>query len=60
MSVEAAVAQPWHKYTGTFGRNISLEYYGASAPAEELFEKFGFTAQAVVEAAQESLAAARG
>ncbi len=60
VSVEAAVAQPWHKYTGTFGRNISLEYYGASAPAEELFEKFGFTAQAVVEAAQESLAAARG
>ena len=54
------MAQPWHKYTGTFGRNISLEYYGASAPAEELFEKFGFTAQAVVEAAQESLAAARG
>ena len=60
VSVEAAVAQPWHKYTGTFGRNISLEHYGASAPAEELFEKFGFTAQAVVEAAQESLAAARG
>lgn len=59
VSVEAAVAQPWHKYTGTFGRNISLEHYGASAPAEELFEKFGFTAQAVVEAAQESLAAAR-
>ncbi|MEX3505894.1 transketolase [Corynebacterium sp. LK2590] len=59
VSVEAAVAQPWHKYTGTFGRNISLEHYGASAPAEELFKKFGFTAQAVVEAAQESLAAAR-
>ncbi|WP_290226308.1 transketolase [Corynebacterium confusum] len=59
VSVEAAVAQPWHKYTGTFGRNISLEHYGASAPAEELFEKFGFTAQAVVEAAQQSLAAAR-
>lgn len=58
VSVEAAVAMPWFKYTGTFGRNVSLEHFGASAPAEELFEKFGFTADAVVTAAQESLAAA--
>ena len=58
VSIEAAVAMPWFKYTGTFGRNVSLEHFGASAPAEELFEKFGFTADAVVTAAQESLAAA--
>ena len=49
---------PWHKYTGSFGRSISIEHYGASAPAGELFEKFGFTTAAVVKAAQESLAAA--
>lgn len=58
VSIEAGIAMPWHKYTGSFGRNISIEHYGASAPAGELFEKFGFTTAAVVEAAQESLAAA--
>ena len=57
VSVEAGIAMPWHKYTGSFGRNISIELYGASAPAAELFEKLGFTTAAVVEAAQESLAA---
>ncbi|MDN8633169.1 transketolase [Corynebacterium kefirresidentii] len=58
VSIEAGIAMSWHKYTGSFGRSISIEHYGASAPAGELFEKFGFTTAAVVEAAQESLAAA--
>lgn len=58
VSVEAGIAMPWQKYTGSFGRNISIELYGASAPAAELFEKLGFTTAAVVEAAQESLDAA--
>lgn len=58
VSIEAGIAMPWHKYTGSFGRSISIEHYGASAPAGELFEKFGFTTAAVVKAAQESLAAA--
>ena len=59
VSIEAGIAMPWHKYTGSFGRTISIEHYGASAPAGELFENFGFTPAAVVEAAQESLAAAK-
>ena len=59
VSIEAGIAMPWHKYTGSFGRTISIEHYGASAPAGELFEKFGFTPAAIVEAAQESLAAAK-
>ncbi|PIS60144.1 transketolase [Corynebacterium striatum] len=59
VSVEAALAIPWHKYTGTFGRNVSLEHFGASAPAEELFEKFGFTTAAVVDAARESITASK-
>ena len=59
VSIEAGIAMPWHKYTGSFGRTISIEHYGASAPAGELFEKFGFTTAAVVEAARESLAAAK-
>lgn len=56
VSVEAGLAMSWHKYTGTFGRNVSLEHYGASAPGDELFEKFGFTAAAVADAARESIA----
>ena len=59
VSVEAGVSMPWHKYTGTFGRTVSLEHFGASAPAAELFEKFGFTAEAVADAARESLTAAQ-
>ncbi|WIM68888.1 transketolase [Corynebacterium breve] len=59
VSVEAAVAMPWHQFTGTFGRNVSLEHFGASAAGEELFERFGFTVDAVVDAAKESVAVLR-
>lgn len=55
VSVEAGVSQPWHKYTGTFGRTVSLEHFGASAPAGTLFEQFGFTAEAVADAARAAL-----
>ncbi|MDY3127688.1 MAG: transketolase [Corynebacterium sp.] len=59
VSVEAGIAQPWYKYLGTYGRPVSIEHYGASAPANELFERFGFTADNVVEISKESLAAAQ-
>ncbi|HIY23900.1 MAG TPA: transketolase, partial [Candidatus Brachybacterium merdigallinarum] len=58
VTVEAGIAMPWHRFLGTHGRAVSLEHYGASADAKTLFREFGFTAEAVVEAAQESLAAA--
>ncbi|WP_422117471.1 transketolase [Brachybacterium sp. UNK5269] len=58
VSVEAGIAMPWHRFLGTHGRAVSLEHYGASADAGTLFEKFGFTAEAVVEAARDSIAAA--
>ncbi|MGO1422561.1 MAG: transketolase [Brachybacterium sp.] len=57
VSVEAGIAMPWHRFLGTHGRAVSLEHYGASADAKTLFREFGFTAEAVVEAAKESLAA---
>ena len=59
VSIEAGVSMPWHKYTSSFGRTVSLEHFGASAPAGELFEKFGFTAEAVVDAARDALGAAQ-
>jgi transketolase len=51
------VAQGWWKYLGTHGRPVSLEHFGASADAGTLFREFGFTADAVVAAARDSLAA---
>ncbi|RNE49192.1 transketolase [Corynebacterium alimapuense] len=59
VSVEAGIAMPWHRWTGTQGRNVSLEHFGASAPYQKLFEEFGITAEAVVAAAHDSIAAAR-
>ncbi|HEY5033244.1 MAG TPA: transketolase [Actinomycetes bacterium] len=60
VSVEAGLALTWHRFVGDFGRCVSLEHFGASAAAETLFREFGFTVDAVVAAARESLAAADG
>ena len=60
VSVEAGIALSWHKIVGDAGRSVSIEHYGASADAETLFREFGFTPEAVVAAAHESIAAARG
>ena len=60
VSVEAGIALSWHKLVGDAGRSVSIEHYGASADAETLFREFGFTPEAVVAAAHESIAAARG
>jgi transketolase len=59
VSVEAAVAMGWHDLVGDAGRCVSIEHYGASADAKTLFREFGFTPEAVVKAAKDSLGAAR-
>ncbi|MGW4523530.1 transketolase [Amycolatopsis sp. NPDC004378] len=56
VSVEAGIAQSWHRFTGDAGVNVSIEHFGASADAATLFREFGFTAEAVVEAARRSIA----
>ncbi len=48
LAIEAGVAQGWHKYVGNQGKIMSIERFGASAPAGVLAEKFGFTVDAVV------------
>jgi len=58
VSVEAGIAQPWHRFTGDIGENISIEHFGASADYQTLFREFGFTTENVVAAAQRSLAKA--
>lgn len=51
VSIEAASSFGWQKYTGLDGANVSLDTFGASAPAGKLFELFGFTVQNVVDTA---------
>ncbi|MEV7276365.1 transketolase [Streptomyces sp. NPDC093111] len=58
VAVEAGIGLTWHKYVGDAGRIVSLEHFGASADAKVLFREFGFTPEAIVAAARESLAAA--
>jgi len=59
VSVEAGVAQGWRDVVGDAGRIVSIDHYGASADAATLFKEFGFTAEAVVQAATESMAATK-
>ncbi len=56
VAVEAGIAQCWHKVVGDTGEIISIEHYGASADAKTLFREFGFTPEAVVAAAERSVA----
>ncbi len=59
VSVEAGVAMGWHDVVGDSGRCVSIEHFGASADAATLFREFGFTPEAVVKAAKDSLSAAK-
>ncbi|MDE2445909.1 MAG: transketolase, partial [Alphaproteobacteria bacterium] len=51
IAVEAGVRTGWDRFIGTEGHFIGMTGFGASAPAEVLYEKFGITAKAVVKAA---------
>ncbi len=55
LAVEMGIAQGWERWVGTDGKIVCMHGYGASAPAKVLFEKFGFTVQAVLDAAHEML-----
>lgn len=48
VAVEAGSSFGWHKYVGLDGSVISIDGFGASAPANLLFEKFNFTVEHVV------------
>ena len=53
VAVEAGSPQGWHRYVGDAGQVVGLNHFGASAPAQTLSEKFGLTAERVVEKALE-------
>ena len=52
ISVEALSSFGWGKYVGLKGASLSMDSFGASAPAKELFEHFGFTTEKLLELAK--------
>jgi transketolase len=48
VSIEAGTTLGWERYVGSRGLAIGLDRFGASAPAEDLFKRFGFTAEGIV------------
>ncbi|MCH2159511.1 MAG: transketolase [Oleiphilaceae bacterium] len=55
VAVEAGIADYWYKYVGLDGRIVGMETFGESAPANQLFEEFGFTVENVLNVAEELL-----
>ena len=51
VAIEAGSSFGWHKYTGFEGKIISIDTFGASAPANLLFKKFNLTVDNVVNTA---------
>ncbi len=57
LAVEAGVGHYWFPFVGDRGRIIAMESFGASAPASDLFEYYGFTVNNVSNAVREMLQA---
>jgi len=55
VTIEAGVTDPWRVLAGTDGLTLGIDRFGASAPAEVLGEKFGFTVDSVVRRVREWL-----
>ncbi len=55
LAIEAGISDFWYKYVGLNGKIIGMTSFGESGPAEQLFAKFGFTVENVVEQAKSLL-----
>lgn len=55
MSIEALSTQPWHEWVGLDGECVGMDTFGASAPAKDLMEHFGFTPEKITERALQLL-----
>ncbi len=53
VAIEAGVSHLWYRFVGLEGRVLAVDDFGFSAPAEEIFEAFGMTADALVSAVQD-------
>lgn len=57
VAIEAGRSLGWERYAGSKGRILAVDRFGASAPGNDVFARFGFSVDAVVEAAEDLLAA---
>jgi transketolase len=55
VSVEAAATLGWDRYVGPAGTMIGMHRFGASGPGKDVFKKFGFTTEAVTDAARQAV-----
>lgn len=55
LAIEAGVSLGWAKYTGDHGDTLSVDRFGASAPAEDVFRDYGFTVENVIRKAKKLL-----
>ena len=55
LAIEAASPMGWEHYTGPNGDTITLNHFGASAPAKVLFQQFGFTPENIIDKAKKLL-----
>ena len=56
IAVEAGIADYWFKYVGLNGAVIGMHGFGESAPAEQLYQEFGITLEAILQQARALLA----
>jgi transketolase len=55
IAVEAGIRQGWDRWVGNDGGFVTMDQFGASAPYQVLYEKFGITAERIVAEAQRLL-----
>jgi len=55
VAVEAGIRQGWDRYIGSKGRFVGMYSFGASAPFQQLYERFGITAESVVAEAKSAI-----
>ncbi len=55
VAIEAAAPMGWERYVGEAGTVVGMTSFGASAPAKDVFQHFGITAEAVVAAVKARL-----
>lgn len=53
LSVEAAATLGWREWVGTEGTTIGLDHFGASAPYQDIYNKFGITPQRIADEAEQ-------
>ncbi|WP_312092756.1 transketolase [Niallia sp.] len=56
VAIEAGASLGWREYIGSKGEHITIDHFGASAPADKLFEEYGFTVENVVAKVKSTIA----